>query len=260
MSNLIRPLPLLCDAVPVPPIRPLQWDSQPPPFIQRNDAARPIARGRLQTCRQCHLERRRTPPREFGLQGCCDNRNTGAGLRTTEVYDTYGTALIAGIVPPNAEIAMKFTFIAIIAIFLLVIPKGAWANELIARNVLNAREDMHLITSSIEKTSREGDFFAIWFMQPEKPNDRLEIFDGNFNVIGHEIIGIFRSYAYGTVFDCNERLKITIWTQYFSTPVPSKGNVLKTEKEDAQTAKFLPVFGAEEKLLDRVCFLGGFKR
>lgn len=38
----------------------------------------------------------------------------GVGLRTTEVYDTYGTALIAGIVPPNAEIAMKFTFIAII--------------------------------------------------------------------------------------------------------------------------------------------------
>lgn len=152
---------------------------------------------------------------------------------------------------------MKFT---VIAIFLLVIPKGAWANELIARNVLNAREDMYLITSSIEKTSREGDFFAIWYMQPEKPDDKLEIFDGNFNVIGYEKIGIFRSYAYGTVFDCNDRLMLNLWTQYFSTPAPSKGNVLKTEKEDVQTAYFRIVVNDDEKLLERVCFLVGFEK
>lgn len=147
--------------------------------------------------------------------------------------------------------------LAVTTISLLILSKCAWANELIARNVSNAREDMYLITSSIERAGTEGYFFAIWFMKPETPRDRIEIFDGASNVIGHEYIGLFRSYAYGTVFDCNERLELTLWQQYFSTSEPSKGNLLKTERYE--NADFLMVFGEGEKLLERVCDLGGFQ-
>lgn len=133
----------------------------------------------------------------------------------------------------------------------------SFANELIERNVFNAREDLYLITSTIRPTDNDELFFAVWFMQMETPKDYIEIFDGYFNVIERRYIGEFRSYAYGTAFDCENQLAADLWVQHFSTPTPSVENIIQTE--EFEDSFFTIVVGADEKLLDRVCTLGGFQ-
>jgi len=148
---------------------------------------------------------------------------------------------------------IRLTFL--LFLFTTPLAQTAHADKLIAKNWLSSGEDWYLIEDSVKWTGDREVYGAVSYLKLHKPQDYLEVFDGDFNVIGKNIIGNYRSYAYFSIFDCNKNLEATYSIMYFSTDRPAKGRQIYEEMVDNNF--LMPM---EQKLMDQVCEIGNSKR
>ncbi len=136
---------------------------------------------------------------------------------------------------------------------LLISSSPAISDELISQNWISSQEDWYLIEDSIKRTNTEGVYLAQNYLSMYKPDDKLEVFDDDFNVIGYEHIGTYQSYGYVTAFDCTNTRAVDLAVRYYSGRVPRGSKVVWEENFEVDDDDFmLPM---NEELLFRVCSL-----
>jgi hypothetical protein len=149
---------------------------------------------------------------------------------------------------------MRTTFILFLIVFVNLVPHVAKADKLITKNWLSSGQDLYLIESSIRSAGELDVYAAVSYYKMNETKNYLEVFDGDFNVIGREFIGDYRSYAFLQIFDCNKNLEASYSIMYFSTDMPTKGKKIHDEILD------LPFFIPDSQLLmDKVCEIGRSK-
>jgi hypothetical protein len=136
---------------------------------------------------------------------------------------------------------------------LLLCSSPAISDELISKNWISSQEDWYLIEDSIKKSNTKGVYLAQSYLSKYKPNDKLEVFDSEFNVVGYEHIGTYQSYGYVTAFDCSNGVAVELAVRYYSGKTPHGSKVVWEEYYEADHDDFgLP---RNEDLFARVCAL-----
>jgi hypothetical protein len=125
------------------------------------------------------------------------------------------------------------------------------ADQLIEKNRLSAGEDLYLIENSVRSTEDPEIYLATYYYRMYEAQSYLEIFDDDFNVIGKNEIGNYRSYAFYSGFDCKKNTVADVGMQFFSTDRPSRSHLIYTKMID------LPfLLGGSKKLISSVCAIG----
>ena len=124
------------------------------------------------------------------------------------------------------------------------------ADQLIEKDWLSSGEDWYLIEKSVRSTEDPEIYLAIQYFRMQEAQSYLEIFDDDFNVIGKNEIGNYRSYAIYSAFDCKKNLVADYSMRYFSADRPSRSHEIYTEILD------LPFYIGNQKLISSVCAIG----
>ena len=86
-------------------------------------------------------------------------------------------------------------FARAIVLALATIPQLALADLLIERNWLSSGQDWYLMEDKVRQVE-PNIFMALHYVKLNRPRDSLEIFNDDFEVIGEQKIGTYRSYQY----------------------------------------------------------------
>ena len=147
-------------------------------------------------------------------------------------------------------------FATAIALVLATIPQMGLADLLIERNWLSSGQDWYLMEDKVRQVE-PNIFMALHYLTLNRPQDSLEIFNDDFEVVGVQKIGTYRSYQYLSFFDCKKQLVADYGTRYFSAVRPSKEHLVYKEIPDSDRLYYsLP---RNQKLLNRVCSIGRAK-
>ena len=149
---------------------------------------------------------------------------------------------------------MRTAVILFLIVFVNLVPQVAKSDKLITKNWLSSGHDLYLIESSIRSAGELDVYVAISYYKMNETKNYLEVFDGDFNVIGREFIGDHRSYAFLQIFDCNKNLEASYKLMYFSTDRPTKGKKIHEEILD-----FPFLIPNSQLLMDKVCEIGRSK-
>ena len=175
-------------------------------------------------------------------------------------YVTFWINQVNSVKCPNLskgrDLRMKYTIAKIVIfIFASLTFKAVEADQLIAKNWLSSGQDWYLIEDSVDWAGKQDVYAAVSYLQLEEPRNYLEIFDNDFNAIGKNVIGNYRSYAYFSIFDCGKNLEADYSIMYFSTDRPTKGQKIHEEILDTDFG-----FPMEQSLMDNVCIIGRSKQ
>jgi len=137
---------------------------------------------------------------------------------------------------------------------LATMPQLGFADFLIDRNWLSSGEDWYLMEEKVQLVEPDI-FMALHYLRLDRPRDSLEIFNDDFEVVGEQKIGTYRSYQYLSFFDCKNNLVANYGTKYFSSDKPADEHEIYKEK----SGDLFWQMPTNPKLIRRVCTIGQFE-